>query len=64
LEDSSWPEHLKTYAVEAWRRHILGEIRNDEIYCSYATWAGLYDRMCSHTEEEKALRVQIAMAVF
>jgi hypothetical protein len=52
-DDSGWPENLKPYAAEAWRRHGLGELSDSEIYCSYATWAGLYDRLHTHGEEEK-----------
>jgi hypothetical protein len=55
---------LKSYAAEAWRRYGLGELSDSEIYCPYATWAGLYDRMDSHSEEEKELRERIANSEF
>jgi hypothetical protein len=64
LEDSGWPENLKPYAAEAWRRHELGELSSSEFYCSYATWAGVYDRMNSHTQEEQQLREQISRGEF
>jgi hypothetical protein len=59
-DDSGWPENLKPYAAEAWRRCGLGELGDSEMYCSYASWAGLYDRMYSHTGDEKKLRERIA----
>jgi hypothetical protein len=57
--DSGWPENLKPYAAEAWKRYRLGELGDSEMYCSYATWAGLYDRMDRHGEDEKDLRERI-----
>ncbi len=63
-EDSGWPEDLKPYAAEAWRRCDIGELSDDQLYCSYATWAGLCDRMHSHTEDEKELRERTARGEF
>lgn len=63
-DDSGWPELLKPYAAEAWRRHSLEELSDSEIYCSHATWAGLCDRMNSHDEEENELRERIARGEF
>ena len=63
-EDSGWPTDLRPYATEAWRRCDIGELSYDQLYCSYATWAGLYDRMHSHTGEERELRERIAKGDF
>ncbi len=59
-DDSGWPENLKPYAAEVWRRFDLGELSDSEIYCSDATWAGIYDRMDCHTQEETDRRFAIA----
>jgi hypothetical protein len=63
-DDSGWPENLKPYAAEAWRRRSIGELGDNEMYCSYAQWVGLYDRMNSHGEVEKELREWIARGEF
>ncbi len=63
-EDSGWPEDLKLYAAEAWRRSSCGELSDEAMYCSYAGWARLYDRMNSHTDEEAELREWIARGEF
>jgi hypothetical protein len=63
-EDSGWPKDLRPYATEAWRRCDIGELSYDQLYCSYATWAGLCDRMDTHTAEEKELRERIANGDF
>ena len=62
--DSGWPEHVRPYAVEAWRRYDRGELGDDQLYCSYAQWAGLCDRMDSHTADEKEHRERIARGDF
>lgn len=59
-DGSGWPENLKPYAAEAWRRCGLGELSASELYCSDATWAGIYDRMDWHTQEETDRRFAIA----
>ena len=59
--DSGWPGSLRAYAAEAWRRSDLGELRDEEMYCSDAAWAGLYDRMHTHTADEIERRLRIAM---
>lgn len=59
-EDSGWPADLLPYAAEAWRRYKCGTINENEMYCYYAAWAGLYDQMHSHTEEETVRRKNIA----
>ena len=58
--DSGWPRALKRFAAEAWRRAEAGELDDDELYPSDAQWAGLYDRMTSHTPEETARRRELA----
>jgi hypothetical protein len=30
------------YAAEAWRRNKAGEIDDEEMYCSDATWSGIH----------------------
>ena len=59
--DSGWPRMLKRFAAEAWRRADAGELDDDELYPSDAQWAGLYDRMTSHTPEETARRRELAL---
>lgn len=58
--DSGWPRVLKGFAAEAWRRAEAGEFEDEELYASDAQWAGIYDRMTKHTEEETARRIKIA----
>ena len=55
-----WPPELMRYAAEAWRRNKAGEIDDEEMYCSDATWAGIYDRMHTHTVLETTRRLEIA----
>lgn len=57
--DSGWPEKFKPYAFEAWRREAAGELMDEELYPSDATWAGLYDQMDSHTEQETVRRLEL-----
>ncbi len=58
--DSGWPRVLKVFAAEAWRRAEAEDLEDEELYASDAQWAGLYDRMTNHTEEETARRKEIA----
>ena len=58
--DSGWPENLKPHAVEAWRRAEIGELADEEMYPCDATWAGLYDQMDTHTDQETARRLELA----
>ena len=58
--DSGWPENFKPYAAEAWRREEAGELADEEMYPSDATWAGLYDQMHTHTDQETTRRLAIA----
>ena len=39
-EQSGWPVYLEHLANEAWRRYELGQLADDEIYCSDAQMAG------------------------
>ena len=59
-DESGWPRVLKTFAEEAWRRADFGRLSDDELYCSDAQWAGLYDRMSSHTPDETERRAELA----
>src|SRR5688572_24004018 len=43
--NSGWPNALRPFAAEAWRRFSSGEFSEDELYCSDAQWAGIFDRM-------------------
>src|SRR5580692_3158664 len=58
--DSGWPRALKRFATEAWRRAESGELEDEELYPSDAQWAGIYDRMTSHTPDETMRRRQLA----
>ena len=58
--DSGWPIELTRYAAEAWRRFEISELNDEEMYPSDACWAGLYDRMRTHTVEETVRRFEIA----
>jgi hypothetical protein len=60
--DSGWPLGLMRYAAEAWRRNQVGELDDEEMYVSDATWSGLYDQMHTHTNEETIRRFKIAAA--
>ncbi|WP_166443112.1 hypothetical protein [Phragmitibacter flavus] len=51
---------MKPYAAEAWRRSERGELDDNELYPSDAQWAGLHDRMTTHTPEETYFRQRIA----
>lgn len=57
---SGWPDDLKRFAAEAWRREEAGELTDEEMYPSDASWAGLYDKMHTHTVEETTRRFRIA----
>jgi hypothetical protein len=60
--DSGWPRVLRGFAAEAWRRARAGELADEELYCSDATWAGLYDRMTIHYPDETERRIELAKA--
>jgi hypothetical protein len=42
---SGWPVVLAPLAQEAWRRHELAQLTDDELYCSEAQHAGFMERM-------------------
>jgi hypothetical protein len=58
--DSGWPRVLGRFAAEAWRRAEAGELADEELYPSDATWSGIYDRMHTHTPEEVERRLTLA----
>lgn len=58
--DSGWPRALKLFAAEAWRRADIGELADEELYCSDAQWSGLYDRMHAHEPDETERRLALA----
>ncbi len=58
--DSGWPRVLKRFAAEAWRRADVGELADDELYCTDAVWSGLYDRMHTHESDEMDRRLALA----
>jgi hypothetical protein len=60
--DSGWPNVLKCFASEAWRRAEAGELVDEELYPSDAQWAGLYDRMTVHTPDETKRRKKLSSA--
>jgi hypothetical protein len=59
--ESGWPRVLRRFASEAWRRYEAGELRDEELYPSDATWAGLYDQMALHKFDEIEFRFEIAI---
>jgi hypothetical protein len=58
--ESGWPRALRRFAAEAWRRADAGDITDEELHPCDAQWAGLYDRMHTHEDDETARRFQIA----
>jgi hypothetical protein len=58
--ESGWPPILKRFAAEAWRRADAGELADEELYCSDASWCGLYDRMHTHEPDEMERRLALA----
>jgi hypothetical protein len=59
-EGSGWPRALRRFAAEAWRRAEAGELSDDELYPCDPQWAGLYDRMLHHAEDETDRRFLLA----
>ena len=45
---------LKRFAAEPWRRADAGELNDEELYPCDARWAGFYDRMHTHEDDETA----------
>jgi hypothetical protein len=58
--ESGWPRVLEPFAAGARRRAKAGELGDDELYACDAQWAGLYDRMHTHTTAETARCLRIA----
>ena len=58
--DSGWPLVLRRFAAEAWSRAGDGIFADEELYPSDSQWAGLYDRMHTHTAEEMERRMALA----
>jgi len=59
-DGSGWPEVLRRYAREAWRRAEGGELQDEQLYASDSQWAGLYDRILVHLPEETERRAELA----
>jgi len=60
--DSGWPHVLRSFAAEAWRRSVAGDLADDEMYPCDAQWCGLYDRMTVHLPDETQRRMELAAA--
>jgi len=54
------PRGLTRFIAEAWRRFDSDELTEHELYPSDAQWAGLYDRMSTHSAEETERRLSLA----
>lgn len=61
-DGSGWDGPLRWFASEAWQRAEDGDLLEDELYPSDAQWAGLYDRMHTHTSDETARRNDLTAA--
>src|SRR5438874_8779449 len=59
-QESGWPRVFRRFAAEAWRRAQAGEIADEELYPSDASWSGIYDRMILHLPEETERRLELA----
>jgi DNA (cytosine-5)-methyltransferase 1 len=59
-EQSGWPVVLGPVAKEAWRRYEIGEMTDDEFYCSEAQMAGICHRSPKLAEEVRAERKKVA----
>lgn len=55
-EQSGWPVVLVPVAKEAWRRYEIGNIKDDEFYCSEAQIAGICHRSPELAEEVREER--------
>lgn len=58
--NGGWPMGPRRIASEAWRRFESGEIDEDELYPSDASWAGIFDRMVLHLPDETERRIELA----
>ena len=61
-EKCGWPRRLRPFAEEAWRRFDAGKISTEELYPSDAQWAGVYDRMLLHTQDDTLRREALRAA--
>lgn len=52
-----FPDRLKPFAHEAWRRFEQGELCDGELYPSDSQWCGLCDRIAAPTVEESTRRM-------
>jgi len=59
-ERSGWPVFLENLAAEAWRRYDLGELEDEEFYCSDAQMAGACHRSTKLVERVRTARAAIA----
>jgi len=50
--DNDWPETVKRFAAEAWRRFEAGELTENELYC-YQPAIVRIERECAHLEQAK-----------
>ncbi len=50
--DNHWPETVKRFAAEAWRRFEGGELTENELYC-YQPAIVRIERECAHLERIK-----------
>ena len=57
--DNGWPSRLRKVVTEVWRRADAGQLSDEELYPSDAAWAGIYDRMDKHTEDEVRHRTEL-----
>lgn len=57
---SGWPVVLAPVAKEAWRRFEIGELKDDELYCSEAVMAGMCHRSPTLAKEVKSEREKIS----
>jgi DNA (cytosine-5)-methyltransferase 1 len=55
-EQSGWPVFLENLGNEAWRRFDLGQLEDDEFYCSDAQMAGACFRDPEFARAVKASR--------
>lgn len=54
--EGGWSEPYLPYALEIWKRHESGELKDDELYPADVQWAGLCDQLDSLTPEEATRR--------
>ncbi|MCC5808312.1 MAG: hypothetical protein JJU00_18440 [Opitutales bacterium] len=57
--DSGWPDELRPFAAEAWRRACAGSLDDSELYPANAAWARLHDGAPFHSASESGRRARI-----